>query len=138
MSEITLDLKTFVSETIKEVIEGAVDAQGHVEALGALVNPTPYFSQSVARAGVQAPMGQAKRTTIQSIDFDVAVTRSKGSGSKGGIGVFFGPVVAGSSGQSDRDSTSVNRIRFSIPFSLPKPAGEASGKAESADRSVQF
>ncbi len=112
-----MKLKDFISETLKEIIDGVSDAQKYYSEKGGLINPVLDFTGAdkavvyYARDTQQIP---------QFIDFDVAITASEESGTKGGIGVWVGPVGAGIKGKSDTSNTSTNRIKFSIPVILPK------------------
>ena len=57
---------------------------------------------------------------MRNVHFDVAVSTSEGTETKGGIGVVVGPVGSvGSQDQSDVASSSMSRIRFSVPVKLP-------------------
>ena len=53
------------------------------------------------------------------VSFDVALTATKETGTKGGIGVVAGIVSLGSAGQSSNENTSVSRVKFDVPVSLP-------------------
>ena len=110
-----LQLRDFVAETIKQVIDGVVAAQKYAGDKDAAVNPSVTVlapSQTVLRdADTHNP--------VQSISFDVAVTASKGTKTQGGIAVFTGMIGLGSKGQSEKSNESVNRIQFSVPISLP-------------------
>jgi hypothetical protein len=99
-----LQLRDFVSETIKQVIDGVVAAQHYATSKKAVVNPKPD------RYRLPPP---------QSISFDVAITAAKGTKTQGGIAVFTGAFGLGSKGQSERSNETVNRIQFSVPVSLP-------------------
>ncbi|HEY3040639.1 MAG TPA: hypothetical protein VGJ66_18010 [Pyrinomonadaceae bacterium] len=98
-----LELRDFVAETIKQVIDGVVTAQQYATSKKAVVNPR------TSRHG----------EPVQSIAFDVAVTAGKGAKTQGGIAVFTGVLGLGSKGQSEKTSESVNRIQFSVPLALP-------------------
>ena len=54
------------------------------------------------------------------MEFDVAVTTSEGTETKGGIGVVVGAIVLGSHGKTDRSNISVNRIKFTVPIDYPE------------------
>jgi hypothetical protein len=62
--------------------------------------------------------------TAQIVEFDVALTAMEGTGTKGGIGVVAGMFALGSTGQSKEESSSVSRVKFSVPLSLPTPKGK--------------
>jgi hypothetical protein len=107
-----LQLRDFVAETIKQVIDGVVTAQHYATDKKAVVNP------QLGRYTLPAP---------QSISFDVAITAAKGTKTQGGIAVFTGVFGLGSKGQSERNNETVNRIQFSVPVSLPtgaRPSGQ--------------
>jgi hypothetical protein len=68
------------------------------------------------------PTGQGLTDDVrlnQEVQFDVAVTTQSGTETKGGIGVFVGPITLGSAGKSDQSTDSTNRINFSVPVYLP-------------------
>jgi hypothetical protein len=98
-----MKLGDFVSETLKELINGVKTAQKHALSKGARINPHTVVN----------------RENQQTVEFDVAVTTTEGTQTKSGIGVFVGPVGLGSQGQSDSANSSVSRIRFSIKIILP-------------------
>ena len=56
---------------------------------------------------------------LHPIEFDVAVTTTEGTETKGGIGVFVVAVGLGSQGKSDATNSSSSRIKFSVPIFLP-------------------
>ncbi len=56
----------------------------------------------------------------QMINFDVALTVTEGTGTKGGIGVVTGIFTLGSAGQSEAESSTVSRVKFAIPVVLPE------------------
>jgi hypothetical protein len=99
----SLQLRDFVAETIKQVIDGVATAQVYAVKKASVVNPRTHPSS----------------TPIQSISFDVAVTAAKGTTTQGGIAVFTGFIGLGSKGQSDKSNETINRIQFSVPVILP-------------------
>ena len=52
--------------------------------------------------------------------FDVALTITEGTDTKGGIGVVSGIFNIGSSGQSSNENSSISRVSFSVPLKLPE------------------
>lgn len=111
-----MELKAFVSESIKQIIDGVNEASLHAVQNNALVNPLNWGWTSTS---VQAKYDTKTRAAIETIEFDVAVTATDGTATKGGIGVFMGPVNLGSQGQSESSNSSVSRLRFSVPIVLP-------------------
>ncbi len=101
IKSITMDLETFIAETLRQIVKGVETAQQHSDCKKATINYT-------------------SGTTM--IDFDVAVTVSEGSNKqgKGNIGVasVFG---IGGQANSTTANTSVSRIKFQLSVILPEP-----------------
>ena len=119
-----MELKEFVAETLKQIVGGVKDAQAAVKGEGGEINP-PFFISGEAAKGIlihrehDIPSGKA----VHIVEFDVALTVVEGKGTKGGIGVFVGPVGIGTQGQSSSENASVSRIKFQVPITLPQPQG---------------
>ncbi len=111
-----MDLKEFVAQTLGQIVGGVKDAQAETLALGGEVNP--HLNTTHAELGKQGFLWAGGRYA-QVVQFDVALTVTEGTGTKGGIGVFAGAVTLGSSGQSKAENTSVSRVKFSVPLVLP-------------------
>lgn len=106
-----MKLDEFVRETLRSVVVGVKEAQNQAADVGAKVNPYRGSAESV-----------------QLIEFDVELTTSEGTATEGRLGVFVGPIGAGTRGQSDAATHSVGRIRFSVPVQLPAhPTKDADG-----------
>lgn len=92
-----MELQSYVTQTILQVLKGVAGAQ----------------DENGDNASYIAP-NRGGDSTVERIDFDVEVKTVEGSGSKGGLGVFVGAVSAGTSGQSQSESTTAGRIKFGI------------------------
>jgi hypothetical protein len=108
-----MDLKDFVEQTLTQIMEGIKAAQAKTDH-GGLISPAVLHYGSVSN-GIQSDAGEYP----EMVDFDVAVTAERGTGSKGGIGLVVGPVTLGSTGQSNEQNSSVSRIKFRVPVVLP-------------------
>ncbi len=108
-----MDLKTFVSESLSQIIQGIEAAQSSNE--NAQVNPADVV-------GYQQKVVQ--------IEFDVAVTVEKVAEAKGGITVFS----LGASGESKKSDSTTHHLRFSVPVRLPFQTG---GPTLLPERNVQ-
>ena len=111
-----MELHEFIKQSIVQIVSGVVDAQREVADKGASVNPS----------GLRLKSDQVKGHAItndgnvtQHIEFDVAVTTTAGTGTKGGIGVVAGVLALGSQGQSSESTQAVSRLKFTIPILLP-------------------
>ncbi len=94
-----MELKEFVAQTIQQIVDGVVTAQGQISAKEYNV----------------CQMGQ-----LQSIEFDVAVTVSEGVSGGAGAGIAIAGILKlGVDGQTESASESVSRVRFTIPVEFP-------------------
>lgn len=103
-----MELHEFIRETLSQIVIGITEAQQ---------------SDAVIKSNAAiVPTGQGLTDNDrlnQVVQFDVAVTTQSESETRGGIGVFVGPVTLGSAGKSERSTDATNRIRFSVPVYLP-------------------
>jgi hypothetical protein len=111
-----MNLREFLAETEVQIVEGVKDAQSRTTEHGASVNPRIFATKDSEKYGVFVATGKA----AQMVQFDVALTTTEGTGTKGGIGVFTGVINRGSSGQSQSESSSISRVKFSVPLTLPE------------------
>jgi len=112
-----MKLKDFITETLKEIIDGVKGAQQHAAEAGGAINPTGllYFEGSS-----QAIQHKKTSRIGQDIEFDIEVAAVEEEKTKGGAGIFIGSIGLGLQGQSGAENRSVNRIKFKIPVIFPK------------------
>lgn len=115
-----MNLQDFITETIVQIVRGIENAGEQLKDSKALVNPRnvkiePSATNVYGFVEVNKPFLKA----VQKVEFDVAVTVSNGTTTKGGIGIMVGAIGLGSQGQSDAQSGYVSRIKFSIPVVFP-------------------
>jgi hypothetical protein len=110
-----MELKDFVSETLKQIIEGVRAAQEAAMQTGAQINPTG-LTPAKAGSEMYSPRGQV----AQLISFDVSVTTTETDKAKGGVGIFVGGVGVAVQGASGFQNTAANRIQFAVPVVLPQ------------------
>lgn len=108
-----VELKEFVSETLKQIFAGIEDAQ-KVCPNGA-INPTDIRLMGDKAQGYL----HSNYSMLKTIDFDIAVSVSKEKETKGRLGIFVGPIGVGAQGTSDSASSTINRIKFSVPVAFP-------------------
>lgn len=109
-----MKLKDFTAETLKEIIDGVIEAQKYYSEKGGAVGSRMYAFE---KKDVIKDLDTGRPAHF--VDFDVAVTTNEGTETKGGIGVFVGPIGVGSQGQTDKANSSYSRIKYSIPVFLP-------------------
>lgn len=115
-----VELKDFVSESLKQIIDGISSAQGFAEGKNASVNPAGIIHMKDNYYIVDRDDPEIQSPIPQFIEFDVAVTVSEGTEAKAGIGVFAGAVGLGTQGKAEDANITVSRIKFSVPILLPQ------------------
>lgn len=108
-----MKLQDFVSETLKQIINGVKEAQEGAEKAGAIISPDSHLTYENKKYLF------CSGRLVEHVEFDVAVTTSKGKETKGGLGIFVAGIGLGTQGKSDASSISVSRIKFSLPLVLP-------------------
>lgn len=104
-----IDLKEFVTETIKQVVEGAKEA-GHYLKENVDYEKDGYF--------------QIGNGTMQKIDFDISVTSSESSKTEGKAGISIKVLDFGIKDAGGESSSSINKIKFSVPIAIPEMANK--------------
>ena len=109
-----MELKTFVAETIKQIVDGILIAQQDLKErkVDGIVNPP--FVRPMAGGGWVTSRGAGEKT-VQMVEFEVVLGQTEGLEAGGRIRVFFASAGAGAQGRSETGSTAVNKIKFSIP-----------------------
>jgi hypothetical protein len=113
-----MELKEFVKQTLCQIVEGVKEAQAAVTGHGGAVNPR--FSRGApSEFSSHGFMQTHTGGFAQFVQFDVALTATEGTGTKGGVGVVTGMFNLGSAGESKAENTSLSHVKFSVPLSLP-------------------
>ena len=115
-----MQLKDFVSQTLIQIAEGVGEEQRMTAESVGMVNPKigSLFVNSQTGGTNMALGWTASRDLINMVSFDVAVTATDGTGTKGGIGIVIGAVALGSQGNSETRNEAVSRVQFKVPFAL--------------------
>ena len=123
-----MELKEFVSSVLTEIVEGVVRAREQVEDYGAEVSPNYHNTSDPPKHGFGIRTNKDAFASL--VEFDVSVTVTEGAGTKGGIGIFIGPINLGSGGESRSESANISKIKFSVPLALPNDFSEYRRKEE--------
>ena len=115
-----MELKDFIREALSQIVQGVKEAQDAATTTGGEVSPRFSNRQQSTQQELKL-LKSEKGGIIQNVEFDVAVTASEGTGTRGGIGVFVGAFALGSQGQSQSQNSSLSRIKFIVPVTLPTP-----------------
>jgi len=113
-----VELRDFVSETLTQIIDGLDDAKKRIDNEQVIISPR--ISNTFGFKGVTGIVPSADDAPAIMINFDVSLSTTEGSDTKGGIGVVTGIVALGSSGQSSSETASLSRVQFGIPVILQR------------------
>ena len=105
-----MDLQSFVKETICQIVRGVKDAQEEVGDL-AIVNYRSVRSETADG-------------DYRFIHFDAAVTANESQGTSGSGGLRVAFLGAEGKAEKETSSSSVSRIKFTVPVKLPDGPGE--------------
>lgn len=111
-----MELAVFVTDVLTAVMAGVKNAENAAKEYGAVVNPRKTIEEFY---NMNAPPLQKTQYTIQSIEFDIALTVER-SGTKGGGGnIAVMSIGAGGKVESTTKNSSASHVRFSLPIVLP-------------------
>jgi hypothetical protein len=116
------ELEEFILETITQVAAGVAAAQEPFQVLGGQVNPVGAIPKLENAAHIRIPNGRFGY--VQTIDFDIAITRQSGEAGSVGGGVRVVGLSLGGKREATDNETNVSRIRFSLPVVLPGQPNE--------------
>ncbi|MCB2026520.1 MAG: hypothetical protein KDG56_17240, partial [Ottowia sp.] len=91
-----MDLKDFVGQALSDIVEAVLDAQTRLGTNGRYINPELSTQQGPLEK--QGKLVSIQGQLVQTVEFDIAVTATSGTGTKGGIGVVVGAIALGSQG----------------------------------------
>lgn len=112
-----MKLEDFVTDTIKQIINGVKNAQEYAKENGGKVNPSNI--NLVGKGDVMTYWDNYNSIAGQGIEFDISVTTHDEGQTEGKAGVFVAFLKAGVSGKESTENIATNRIKFTIPVFLP-------------------
>ncbi len=78
-----MELKDFVSQALTQIIDGVKESQSGTKDGDAEINP--HLNLSHSEMGKQGILWAASEGAAQIVKFDVALTVTEGTGTKGGV-----------------------------------------------------
>lgn len=112
-----MKLNEFITETIKHVIDGIENANTYAKTKGSKISGD---NLSIMKGDGTIFYDTETGETIGKIDFDIAITVKEEDQSNAGIGIFVSSFFGGIQGQTTSENSTVNRIKFFVPFHYPK------------------
>jgi hypothetical protein len=108
-----MELRDFVSESLRQIIDGVEAAQNHIRGKGAYINPprTPGLANSNTLA--ELPGDQYREVHLA--DFDVAVSVSEASEIEGTGSARIYVAKAAGAMKKGHEIESSARIKFPVP-----------------------
>src|SRR3989337_617438 len=91
-----VQLESFITETLKQIVHGINKAQNEITSTNALINPLGLF---VIKDNRGESIELKFSTSQQTVEFDIVVTAIDQDKTKGGLGIFVGGVGVGVQGQ---------------------------------------
>jgi hypothetical protein len=117
-NNIPVQLEDFVHTAIVQIMRAVDGASTEVKTFGGEINPRPSGEdRDLAAARISRAVGGGSLTFI---DFDIAVTATRGGGRDSGIGVLFAGIKAGISEKNSHAHETVSRISFKVPVRFPR------------------
>jgi hypothetical protein len=116
-----MNLQDFIKEALVQIARGIEGAAAELKDSKAVVNPRNVQTLEVPHGDIYGFVDTETKflKAVQKVEFDVAVSASTGSATKGGIGIMVGAIGLGSQGKSESRDSSVSRIKFQVPMVLP-------------------
>jgi len=120
-----MNLEEFVKVSLEQIISGVKKAQESTKlpdkhsSEADLINPAIMYSADSAPKGKY--FATMQRNLVHFVEFDVAVSADNTTEAKGGFSLKvagLGGVEAGAGGSET--SSSISRVKFSVPLQLPK------------------
>jgi hypothetical protein len=103
-----MNLQVFVEETLKQLIAAVKNSQKFAKDNNARVIPD--------NAGTEHALSGHP---VNNVEFDVAITVTEESETKGGLGVAIATFAIGSTGQTSNANSTISRIKFTLPIGWP-------------------
>lgn len=116
-----MELKEFISQTIREIAEGVQAASEQCSDLGVIVNPAVTLGEN---GDFFVPKEKAKEHTVverrvQQIHMDVLVSVTETTTLDSEVKASIKVLGANVNGKSEDNTVNSNRVSFDIPVCLP-------------------
>lgn len=127
-----MELKTFVSESLLQIVQGVLDSANEIAAMGGAVSPVYHSVQSERFLGTTKGK---ESLPVFSVDFDVALTTVRETGQEGTETLRVVSVASTSSTSTEQSAEQTfSRLRFMVPLQLPPDPTSKQSAAEAEQR----
>jgi hypothetical protein len=115
-----MKLNDFVADSLKQIIEGVIDAQKFAKEKGAYINPPRAYLDGDKSWRFNIDDASVKYNPYgQIVEFDIAVTTLGSTEADGQVGVLGGALGFGARVRALIGKNQEHRIKFSIPLFFP-------------------
>ena len=117
-----MELKSFVTQALIEIVEAVEDAQKKLEKSDARINPRDTVMMHASENRVAWLENGNRNRYGQIVEFDVSVTASERDETQGGVGIQVASITigAGISGKTEDQNSVISRLKFFVPVFLPE------------------
>ncbi|MCP4113135.1 MAG: hypothetical protein GY749_47665 [Desulfobacteraceae bacterium] len=112
-----MKLNDFISETLKQIIDGVHSVKDYALEKGVKLNPD---SARVNESNSNVVMDFESGGLIQIVEFDVGLIVSEGQKTGDDSSIVVGDIKVTPQQKLEMQNSTVSRIKFSIPLKLPK------------------
>ena len=117
-----MDLETFITESLKQIITGIKKAQDFASKNGAKINPKSQ-QRSEGDLGRDVSYDGNSNTYSHNVKFDLALSateeKKSGKSGKGQVGISIAKVNGDISSENSQQNALTNRIQFIVPVRFP-------------------
>lgn len=114
-----IELKDFISETIKQIAMGIETASKECADYDVIINPNITIGSSGDYCIPREPEHVHIQRRVQSLDMEISVVVSESKEKQGKAQIGISSIGAGINRSNNTQSANENKVRFSIPICLP-------------------
>lgn len=114
-----IELKDFISETIKQIAMGIETASKECADYDVIINPNITIGSSGDYCIPREPEHAHIQRRVQSLDMEISVVVSESKEKQGKAQIGISSIGAGINRSNNTQSVNENKVRFSIPICLP-------------------
>lgn len=112
-----MELKNFVSQSIKQIAEGLAEARSATQSKGIVINPPLCMAETNGGGQYLAiNTGNKKNYIPQTIQFDVLVNAETSDATEGEGKISVVGFSIGGGGSTEKKQINSSRITFSVPI----------------------
>lgn len=108
-----MDLKEFTTQTLVQIVEGAIEANAQLLTMSSFVPTTNIVKPKDYCVAYDS---EGAQRLMHYVDFDVAITATESDGKSGGAGIRVASLTFGGNIESKIENQTISRIKYSLPI----------------------